>query len=192
MEKKAAEGMGEVVLAAARLDNPQFTKAVIGAGGFDSADEPVEQVIGRVLGGAAGRVLAGQVKEASLPGEAAAFYVAVGPTMVAFFSIKRGLFKNSLGDPLVAFPRSDVRLVELGKGYMPAVRFVFADGTHYVFLCARIQVGNFKKVQELLGFAQPGRVPVTWALRHDGRDHGGPWRRRTVVAGSISKDHWVV
>jgi hypothetical protein len=90
------------------------------------------------------------VKEASLPGGEGVYYVAVGPTKVGFFSIKRGLFKNSLDGLLVEHPRSDVREVEIKKGFMPVARFVFADGTNYVLMCPRIQHGKLKKVQRLL------------------------------------------
>ena len=47
-------------------------------------------------------------------------------------------------------PRSDVQAVEIKKGVMPEVHFVFQDGTHYVLMCPRIHLGKLKKVQELL------------------------------------------
>jgi len=132
MNKKASEIMGESVIAGVTLE----------------AQEAVKSMVGGVVGG----ILTGvDVKPASLPGDHEGIhYVAVGPTKVGFFSVKRGLFKNSLDKLLVQHSRSDVQTVEIKSGIMPAVHFVFQDGTHYVLTCPRIHLGKLKKVQELL------------------------------------------
>ncbi len=76
--------------------------------------------------------------------------MAVGPTRVGFFSMKRGLFKPSLDELLVEHPRSEVQAVEIKSGAMPEVHFVFQDGMHYVLVCPRIHLGKLKKVREIL------------------------------------------
>ena len=132
MNKKASEIMGESVIAGVTLE----------------AQEAVKSMVGGVVGG----ILTGvDVKPASLPGDHEGIhYVAVGPTKVGFFSVKRGLFKNSIDTLLVQHSRSDVQTVDIKSGIMPAVHFVFQDGTHYVLTCPRIHLGKLKKVQELL------------------------------------------
>ena len=136
MDKKASEIMGESVIAGVTLE---AKKAVIKSVAFG-------------LGGLVGEALANvAVKDASLPGDhEGIFYVAVGPINVGFFSIKRGLLKNSLDKLLVQHPRSDLQAMEIEKGVMPPAHFVFQDGTHYVLVCARINLGKLKKVRELL------------------------------------------
>ena len=137
MDKQASEIMGEPVATGVQLEAQEVIKAAVGGG---------------ILGALAGNVLAGvDVKEASLPGDhTGIFYMAVGESKVAFFSIKRGLFKNSLDKKLIEFSRSDVKVVEIEKGFMPTAHIVFQDGTHYALMCAKINVKNLKKVQELL------------------------------------------
>lgn len=132
MDKKASEIMGEAVIAGVTLEAQEAVKSVVG--------------------GVAGELLAGvDVKQASLPGDHEGIhYVAVGPTKVGFFSMKRGLFKPSLDTLLVEHSRSDVQAVEIKKGMMPAVHFVFRDSTHYALMCPRINLGKLKKVRELL------------------------------------------
>jgi hypothetical protein len=136
MDKKASEMMGESVIAGVAL----------------LAKKTLIKSIAFGLGGLVGEALANvAVKDASLPGDhEGIFYVAVGPTNVGFFSIKRGLLKNSLDKLLVQRSRSDVRAMEIEKGVMPTVHFVFQDGTHYVLSCPRNQLGKLKKVRELL------------------------------------------
>ena len=111
-----------------------------------------QEAIKGMVGGVVGEILAGvDVKPASLPGDHEGIhYVAVGSTKVGFFSMKRGLFKTSLDQLLVQHPRSEVQTVEIKSGVMPAAHFVFRDGTHYVLVCARINLGKLKKVQEIL------------------------------------------
>jgi len=135
-DKKASELMGEEVLAGATLE---ARKSIIKSVAFG-------------LGGLAGEALADlAIKDASLPGDQAGiFYVAVGPTKVAFFSMKRGLFRPSLDRLVAEHPRSDVLAVEIKGGFMPTVHFVFRDGTHYVLACPRAHLGGLKKVRKLL------------------------------------------
>ena len=132
MNKKASEIMGESVIAGVTLEAQEAIKSMVGG------------VIGDVLTGV-------DLKPASLPGDhTGIFYVAVGPNNVGFFSMKRGMFKTSLDQLLVQHSRSDVQTVEIKSGIMPAVHFVFRDGTNYVLMCPRIHLGKLKKVQEML------------------------------------------
>jgi hypothetical protein len=132
MDKKASEFMGESVIAGVRLEAKEAVKSAVGG------------VIGEILTSA-------NRKPASLPGDHEGIhYVAVGPTKIGFFTIKRGLFRNSLGELLVEHPRSDLQEMEIAGGVMPAVHFVFRDGTHYVLVCPRIKLGKVKKIKEML------------------------------------------
>jgi hypothetical protein len=132
MDKKASEIMGEPVFAGVTLEARESIKGVVGG------------VVGELLADV-------DLKPASVPGDHDGIhYVAVGPTKVGFFSMKRGLFKPSLDELLVQHPRTDVQAVEIKSGMMPAVHFVFRDGTHYALMCPRIHLGKLKKVQELL------------------------------------------
>ncbi len=136
MSKKADELMGEPVIAGATLEAKKSLLKSVAFG----------------LGGLAGEALADKaIKEASLPGDHEGIhYVAVGPTKVGFFSMKRGLFKPSIDRLLVEHPRSEVQAVEIKSGVMPEAHFVFQDGTHYVLVCPRIHLGKLKKVREVL------------------------------------------
>ena len=136
MNKKASELMGEAVIAGATLE----------------AKKSILKSVAFGLGGMVGEALANvAVKPASVPGDHEGIhYVAVGPTKVGFFSIKRGLFKTSLDELLIQHSCSDVQTVEIKSGIMPAAHFVFRDGTHYVLMCPRIHLGKLKKVRELL------------------------------------------
>jgi hypothetical protein len=132
MNKKASEFMGESVIAGVTLEAKGAVKSVVGG------------VVGEILTSA-------DRKPAALPGDYEGIhYLAVGPTKLGFFTIKRGFFRNSLGELLVQHPRSDLQTVEIKSGIMPAVHFMFRDGTHYVLICPRIQLGKLKKIQEML------------------------------------------
>ena len=118
MDKQASEMLGEEVEAGVMLEAKGVIKRAVGSG---------------VLGSLAGSILAGvDVKEASLPGDhTGLFYMAVGADKVGFFSIKRGVFKNSLDQLLAQYPRSEVKALEIEKGFMPTAHIVFQDGTNY-------------------------------------------------------------
>jgi len=132
MNKKAGEILGESVIAAVTLEAQAAVKGVVGG------------IIGGMLTGF-------ELKPASLPGDhEGVHYVAAGPTKLGFFSMKRGLFKPSLGELLVEHPRSEVKTLEIESGMMPTAHFVFQDGTHYALMCPRIHLGKLKKMRELL------------------------------------------
>jgi len=131
MSTKASEIMGESVIAGVQLESQEAIKGMVGG------------IVGDILAGV-------DVKPASLPGDhEGIFYVAVGPTKVGFFSMKRGMFKTSVNELLIEHPRSAVQTVEIESGIMPTAHFVLTDGTHYALMCARINLGKLKKVREL-------------------------------------------
>jgi hypothetical protein len=136
MNKKASELMDEPVSAGVTLE----------------AKGSIKRVIGSAIGGAVGEALTGiDLNPAAVPRDHQGIhYVAIGPTKVGFFSMKRGLFRPSIDELLVQHPRSDVQAVEIKRDAMPAVHFVFRDGTNYVLMCPRIHLGKLKKVQEIL------------------------------------------
>lgn len=137
MHKKASEIMGQKVEAGVSLEAKELVKGAVGSGLASS-------LMGFALAG-------NEVKGESLPGDhKGIIYMAVGTNDVAFFSVKQGLFKNSLTQLLSQFPRSEVKAVEIEKATMPTAHIVFQDGTHYALKCAKINVKNLKKVQELL------------------------------------------
>ena len=138
MDKQAGEMLGEAVVAGVMLESQALVKGAVGGG---------------VLGHLAGNILAGvDVKEASLPGDhTGIFYVAAGSNNVGFFSVKRGIFKNSLAELLVKHPLSDIKVLEIEKGMMPTAHIVLQDGTHYALMCARANLKKLKKLQEALG-----------------------------------------
>lgn len=132
MNQKASEMMGEPVDVGVRLEAAELTREAVG------------RVAGKVLTGT-------DAGSASLPGDHTGIhYVAVGSTKVGFFSMKQGFFKNSLKELLVEHPRSDVKAVEIEGGAMPKAHFIFRDGTHYVLMCPKMNLGALKKVRELL------------------------------------------
>jgi hypothetical protein len=137
MNKQASAIIGQQVVAGVSLEAKELVKGAVG-----------NSLVGSLVSSA----LAGSdVKGSSLPGDhKGIIYMAVGADDVAFFSVKQGLFKNSLTQLLSQYPRSEVKAVEIEKGVMPTAHIVFQDGTHYALKCAKINVKNLNKVQELL------------------------------------------
>ena len=136
MNEKASELLGEPVIAGVILEAKSSLLKAIGSG------------VGGIVGGLLAEAAA---KPASLPGDHPGIhYVAVGPTKVGFFAMKRGFFRPSLDRLLVQYPRSEVQAVEIEGGFIPTVHFVLRDGTHYALACPRIRLGKLKKVRELL------------------------------------------
>ncbi|HID88477.1 MAG TPA: hypothetical protein EYP52_02015 [Anaerolineae bacterium] len=134
--RKASEVLGEPVVAGASLESG---KSLLKSVAFGLAG-----VVGKALVDVA-------VKNPSLPGDYEGLhYVAVGETKVGFFAMKPGLFRPSVGQLLVEHPRSAVRAVEIEKGLMPTVHFVFEDGTHYILKCPRAYLGKMKEVRQVL------------------------------------------
>lgn len=136
MDEKARQMMGEEVLAGVTLE----------------AKKSVKGVIGGAIGGLIGELLADiELKPAAVPGDHDGIhYLAVGPSKVGFFSMKRGLFKPSLNELLVQVPREQVLTLEIKPGAMPEAHIVLQDGTHYVLMCARIHLKKLKKIRKIL------------------------------------------
>lgn len=137
MEKLASEMMSENVGVGVMLDSQAAIKKAMGRG-------LLNQAIGKAMAGT-------EPKEATTPGEhKGSCYMAVGDNYVGFFTIKQGLFKNSLGEMLIKHPRSEVKALEIESGMMSTVHVALQDGTHYVFLCAKMNQKNLRKVKDLL------------------------------------------
>lgn len=157
MEKKAAELIGEPVLAGAILTPKGHTKQV--------AKSTVAGEAASALGGAAGGLLFNTVSAAgeaitekvtgasqspSLPGDLKEpVYLAVGANSVGFCSIKTGLLRMSPQTLLAHYPRSQVEGLAIGGGLVPEVRFRLHDGTEYLFECPRAYLGKLRQVEKL-------------------------------------------
>ena len=138
MEKLASEMMSENVTVGVTLDSQAAVKKAVKNLG--------------VLGKGLMQNLASgtELKEATSPGNhKGSCYMAVGVNHVGFFTVKQGLFKNSLGEMLAKHPRSEVKALEIEAGMMSTVHVVLQDGTHYVLLCAKMNQKALQKVKEL-------------------------------------------
>jgi len=139
MEKLASEMMSENVTIGVMLDSQAAIKKAIRNLG----------VIGK---GLMQNLAPGtEIKEATAPCDhTGSCYMAVGNNNIAFFTVKQGLFKNSLGEMLTKHPRSEVKALEVESGMMSTVHVVLQDGTHYALLCAKMNQKNLGKVREAL------------------------------------------
>lgn len=144
-EQAAGEALGEEVLAGSPVMPKGFGVAV----GIAAA--------GPVVGGAAGVVAAGKILEkrgtpTTPGGHQGWMYVAVGPTQVAFFEMKRGLFRSSLGKTLAQIPRTSVAKCDFQPARLGGSPFQIEleDGTVYPFEVARVHRGQGDKVHALL------------------------------------------
>lgn len=152
MNQRAGELLGETVLGGVRLESPAwYREAVMTDGDAGFAGSVVQQGIANAVGRAAGHLMVGDaIDEPSLPGEGGVYYVAVGPAKLGFFTVKQGLVRTSVGELLVARPRSDLRSLEVTFGYLSKAHFIFTDCTNYLLMCSRMQRGKLKKVREIL------------------------------------------
>ncbi len=153
MEKQASALMKEEVFASVRLECPQLIRDMVSGSVSDyyasSGGAGVEQAIGGAAGSLFGLLVTGSTQKSSLGG-GGVYYVAVGPTKIAFFSIKQGLIKGSVDKLLAEYPRSELKNLEIKKGYMSKVHFVFTDGTSLALQCSRMMRGKLKKVEQIL------------------------------------------
>lgn len=153
MEKQASELINEEVLAAVRLECPQLIRDMVSSSTSEyegsSGSSGVEQTIGGLAGSIFGRLATGSSQKSSLS-EGGIYLVAVGPTKLAFFSIKHGLVKSYISKLLAEFPRSDLKTLEIKKGYMSKVLFEFTDGTSLALMCSRIMRGKLNKMEQIL------------------------------------------
>jgi hypothetical protein len=148
MDKVAAHMLGEqVVVGATIATKGTLSKMAVSAGAFQAGG-----VIGSLAGSAIGAALGSNAKAPTTPGNYKGLaYIAVTPTQVAFFSVKRGLLKNSIKELLAQHPRGDLAGMEVGGGIIPSVTVAFNDGTIYAMEVAKIQKGKADKVKQELG-----------------------------------------
>ena len=153
MEKQASEFIKEQVLASVRLECPQLIRDMISSSTSDyygsSGNSGMEQSIGGIAGRIFGSLATGSSQKSSL-GAGGVYFVVVVPTKLAFFTIKQGLVKSYINELLVEFPRSDLKTLEVNKGYMSKVRFIFDDGTSLELMCSRMMRGRLSKMEQVL------------------------------------------
>jgi hypothetical protein len=145
MEKIASQLMGEEVNAGVVIASRGFTKGkALGAG------------LGG-LGGAVGGAIAGVMSGAKSPttpgGHNGLFYMAVGPTKLAFFSVKQGWVSQSIDKLLAVHLKRDVADLQVDGGIVPKISILLEDGTNYEFECGRLFLGKVKSATSLLGKA---------------------------------------
>ncbi len=106
----------------------------------------------KMIGGVVGAAMSGQKKGVSTPAnQKGPMFIALGESHLAFFSIKRGFFKNSVKDLLAKHPHSDIQSIELHKGTIPKLDVILTDGTCYGFEMGKIYFKQAKKLKETLG-----------------------------------------
>lgn len=135
----------------------QMAKHLLGA--VNPIGGAVGGLIGGVVGAGAGALkdAVGKKKEAPPPQPAMTphMLIVVGPTKFALIEWKQGFFKNSLGQLLAQYPKSDVVGFEPGaKTRSVAVKgltVALADGTRYEFEHHWGLKKQREKVRELLG-----------------------------------------
>ena len=153
METQAGELMKEEVLAAVFLECPQLIRDAMSGSVTEYYDSSggagTERSIGGLAGGLFGRLATGSAQKSSL-GAGGAYYVAVGPTKLAFFSIKVGWVRRSINTLLAEYRRSDLKGLEIKNGYMSRATFLFADDTSLILMCARLMRSRLMKLEQVL------------------------------------------
>jgi len=153
MEKQASEHIKEDVLASVRLECPQLIRDMISSSTSEYYDSSGSSGVEKSIGGIAGKIFSslatGSSQKSSL-GAGGVYLVVVSPTKLAFFSIKHGLVKSYISEMIVKFPRSDLKRLEVKKGYMSKVQFLFKDGTSLELMCSRMMRGKLNKMEQIL------------------------------------------
>ena len=75
-------------------------------------------------------------------------YMAVGPTKLAFFTVKDWVFYRRVDQLLALHPRSEVTHMELHRG---RVNVAFRDGTKYRFERLPLNLGKAKRIASIVG-----------------------------------------
>ena len=79
--------------------------------------------------------------------------LALGATKVGFFSMKRGLLKNTAGELIEELPREAITGFELGGGTLTSpLKVTLDDGTVWDLEVPRAQKGKTEKIAHALGF----------------------------------------
>lgn len=146
MESKASELMGEPVQAGVLLISKEALKAARVGG-----------IAGGAVGAAVAGAMAGKKQASTTPGGFNGyFFLAVGPSSVAFLAAKMGMFAPSVEKLLDKRPRGELQSMEIGGGTIThEVKFVFADGTTYALQCHSANMGKLKKAKSLLEAPTP-------------------------------------
>jgi len=109
------------------------------------------------VAGMAGQAIASATmnkKAPTSPGEHSGYIVmALGPSKLSFFKMKRGLLSNSPGDLLVEVPRESVTNYAIGGGALTSeLTIELNDGTVWALEVPKVGKGKAEKLRkELLG-----------------------------------------
>jgi hypothetical protein len=105
-----------------------------------------------LVGGMVAGTMTGKQGAATTPGDRKGpMFMALGPTKLAFFTLKQGFFKNSAGKLIVEHPRADITALDIEGGFPPNFSIQFADGTHYALEVGKMFLKHVKKIKEELG-----------------------------------------
>jgi hypothetical protein len=138
MDKVASEIMQEPVL----------VEVTVSSRGEAAKMVAREGLVGSLVAGS----MTGKQGQATTPGGVqGVMFLALGPTKLAFFTLKRGFFKNSAGQLIVEHPRADVTALDIEGGFPPNFSIKFADGTHYALEVGKMFLKHVKKIKEELG-----------------------------------------
>ena len=144
-EQLVVDAIGEPIVAGAPVMPSRF--------GMTSAITTAGAVTGGVAGMAtAGKINAKRGTPSTPGGHQGNMYMAVGESQVAFFELKRGLLRSSLGKLLLKVPRTSVSRSAFAPSRMGAssLELELADGTVFPLDVARVHRSKGLMVHELL------------------------------------------
>lgn len=145
-ERPAVDVIGEEIVAACAVI-PAGYALDVGIGGA-----------GAVTGGVAGIVAASKAVEKRrenrvTPGDHNGdIYAVVGRTQLAFFELKRGLLRKSIGKTLASLPRAELASCQFEPARVGASNLTIelADGTVYSLQVARVNRGKGQALHDAL------------------------------------------
>jgi hypothetical protein len=145
-ERPAVDVIGEEIVAACAVI-PAGYALDVGIGGA-----------GAVAGGAAGIIAASETvakrrKNRVTPGDHNGdIYAVVGRTQLAFFELKRGLLRKSIGRTLASLPRAELASCQFEPARVGASNLTIelSDGTVYSLQVARVNRGRGQALYDAL------------------------------------------
>lgn len=109
------------------------------------------------LGGVAGAMVADRKMKTGATGlenlKGSHMVLALGSSQLAFFTMKRGLMSNGVGELLAQIPRAEVQSFTVGGGMMTAeVTITLADGTEVALETPKANKGKTEGLAKAMGF----------------------------------------
>lgn len=109
------------------------------------------------LGGVVGGLAADRKTKISATGldnlKGSHIVLALSPTRLTFFAMKRGLLSNSPGELLAEIPRAEIQAFTIGGGVMTAeVEITLTDGSVVSLETPKAHKGKTKGLAEAMGF----------------------------------------